>query len=149
MEWRWKFCCCFLLRQSFTYESITACRIPSALSRYHPLRQVALEGLGSRMLGDVAVRRKAVASDTVAQADAFQWTVVFLSKVLTVWQWSSGVVLSPIYSHVRERNLCVGAVLIYTLVGVSFLSAVEPPPQLIRFIYLCKCRASHMFGMLH
>lgn len=33
------------------------------------------------MLGDVAVRRKAAASETVTQADSFRWTVVFLSKV--------------------------------------------------------------------
>ena len=47
----------------------------------HPHAQTALEGLGSGMLGTLAVRRKAVASETVAQADTFQWTVVFLSKV--------------------------------------------------------------------
>lgn len=33
------------------------------------------------MLGDLAVRRKAVASQTVTQTHAFQWTVVFLSQV--------------------------------------------------------------------
>ena len=33
------------------------------------------------MLGSVTVRRKAVASEMVTQADTFQWTVVFLSKV--------------------------------------------------------------------
>lgn len=43
--------------------------------------QAALEGLGSGMLGDIAVRRKAVASETVTQADSFQWTVVFLTEV--------------------------------------------------------------------
>lgn len=43
--------------------------------------QAALEGLGSGTLGDVVVRRKAVASETVMSADILQWTVVFLSKV--------------------------------------------------------------------
>lgn len=60
------------------------CRVASALSRYHPIWQVALEGLGSGMLGEMAVRRKVVASETVTQADALQWTVVFLSKVPSV-----------------------------------------------------------------
>lgn len=42
---------------------------------------MALESLGSGMLGDVAVRRKAATSEAVAEADTYQWTVVFLSKV--------------------------------------------------------------------
>lgn len=43
------------------------------------------------MLGSITVRRKAVASETVAQADTFQWTIVFLSKVsLIVLQCVSG-----------------------------------------------------------
>lgn len=33
------------------------------------------------MLGDLAVWRKAVTSQAVTQADAFQWIVVFISKV--------------------------------------------------------------------
>lgn len=52
-----------------------------------PHAQTALEGLGSGMLGTLTVRRKAVASETVAQADTFQWTVVFLSKVSLLAYW--------------------------------------------------------------
>ncbi len=36
------------------------------------------------MLGDISVQRKVVTSDAVTQIDAFQWTVVFLSKVRTI-----------------------------------------------------------------
>lgn len=39
--------------------------------------------MGSGMLGDVSVRRKVVTSAAIAQADAFQWTVIFLSKVIS------------------------------------------------------------------
>ena len=43
--------------------------------------QVALEGLGSGILGDVAVRRKVVTSAPIAGVDSFEWTVVFLSNL--------------------------------------------------------------------
>lgn len=45
------------------------------------IHQVALEGLGSGMLGDVSVRRKVVSSAAIAGVDSIEWTVVFLSKL--------------------------------------------------------------------